>query len=275
MTRRLVAHPPGCYRTGACYVYGGSALNTHVAIAGQLGSGKSTVAAGLSRATGMPVHSAGSVLRQISRDRGLTTLQGNLLANEDPNVDSLIDGALAAVGPDHPPTIFDARMAWWFVPDAFRIQLVVDPAVAARRIHLREAVAEAYDSVEEASRAAVARGEVERARFQEKYGADMADLRNYDLVVDTSDASVDDVVATISTAFREQHQSRPCLFISPLRAVLEAAAAAAPEGREVRVRYSRRRFVVVQGARQVLDAARLKQPLLPARLTDARHRSTR
>src|SRR5262249_53547132 len=97
------------------------------------------------------------------------------------------------------PLIVDARMAWWFIPQAVSVHLTVLPDVGAERAMKRhDERVEQYATKEEALAGLRARAEKERARFMETYqGADTFKLSNYDIVIDSTTASVGDVADEI------------------------------------------------------------------------------
>jgi predicted cytidylate kinase len=172
-----------------------------VAVSGDLGSGKSSVARLLSERLGLELIGAGDVQRSIAASMGLSTLQANWLAEEKSTIDAQIDGELQRLGREEVPAILDARMAWHFVPSSFKVHLLVEPLVGAERLlRGRFSTVEKYSSVEEAREGADARFASERRRFLAKYGVDISRLENYDLVIETSDASPSEIADEIVKA---------------------------------------------------------------------------
>jgi cytidylate kinase len=164
----------------------------HVTVSGELGSGKTAIAAALSARLGADVVSTGAIHRRIAAERGASALETNLIAERDGSIDELIDGELVRLGAEPDRIIFDSRMAWHFVPGALKIHLVVDPRVAAERMAGREATSvEGYRSVDEAQAKAAERQASERRRFLATYDVDIDRLRNYDVVMDTTNTGVE------------------------------------------------------------------------------------
>lgn len=163
---------------------------TKITLTGDLGSGKSTVSRILCEHTGFEYVSTGQVQRQLARELGLDTLEMNRLADTDPSIDKRIDGIFVALGQDPKGYVVDSRMAWFFLPDSFKVFLKTDVHVAVQRIlDDPERDSEHYFSPEEAAQKILARKESENARFLAKYGADCSDLNNFDLVIDTAHRS--------------------------------------------------------------------------------------
>ena len=161
----------------------------YISINGHLGSGKSEIARLLQKNDGFEIFSTGAIQRKIAVDLGISTLELNERSLNDFSYDYLIDEELkkhaaANVGKN---VIFDSRMAWFFVPDSFKIHLVVAPAIAAKRVfNNRVSVAEKYSSEHEAMFELLERRRVEDERYFKVYNARMSDYSNYDLILDTS-----------------------------------------------------------------------------------------
>ena len=171
---------------------------TKITITGDLGSGKSAVSRILCEKTGFDYVSTGRIQRQLAEELGLDTLEMNRRADTDPSIDQRIDGIFVDLGKDPHGYVVDSRMAWFFLPDSFRVYLQAEVAVAAERIlgdpHRKS---EEYESKEEAIRKILARKQSENDRFLLKYGADSTNLHNFDLVLNTTRRSPEQVAALI------------------------------------------------------------------------------
>jgi cytidylate kinase len=104
-------------------------------------------------------------------------------------------------------------MAWHFVPQTLKIYLYISDSAAARRILGAQRSDEDYRSIADPTRPILARRESEIIRFKKYYNVDIDDLLNYDVVIDTTFASVDDVVKRIMDL--PEVASRPLCFIDP------------------------------------------------------------
>lgn len=248
----------------------------HVAISGELGSGKSAVASALADALDAEVVSTGAIHREIAASRGQSALQTNLAAEEDEAIDRAIDGELQRRASLPEVTVFDSRLAWHFVPNAFKVHLVVDPSVGAARMASRVATAvETYASVAEAVAQAEARHASEQRRFLAKYRVDIDRLRNYDAVIDTTQASVEGVAARLRELMEQPPDGAPspALALSPRRLFptdvpAHVLAGDLPtNGHPVPVvGYSRPHFFVIRGHEAVAAALRADADLLSAHL---------
>ncbi|MDR2824320.1 MAG: (d)CMP kinase [Prevotellaceae bacterium] len=157
-----------------------------ITLTGDLGSGKSTVSAILCRQLNYSYIYTGKIQREIACRHSMTTLELNKYAETHPEIDAEIDATFKSLG-DSTNLVVDSRMAWFFIPNSFKIYLKTDLEVSATRIAGdSERKSEKYLSLQEAIADIVARKTSENKRYLELYGADCSNLANFDLVVDTS-----------------------------------------------------------------------------------------
>ena len=169
-----------------------------ITITGDLGSGKSAVSVLLCAETGYEYVSTGQIQRQLAQEMGIDTLEMNRRADTDPTIDERIDGIFVDLGKDPNGYVVDSRMAWFFLPESFKVYLQANVHIAAARI-LSDPTrnSEQYTSLEEAVEKISARKQSENARFLKKYGADSTNLNNFDLVIDTAQRSPEQVADLI------------------------------------------------------------------------------
>jgi len=169
-----------------------------VTMSGRPGSGKSTVAEALASLLGLRHISAGDFMREMAAERGVSVLEFSAVAESDDTVDVEIDARTKRLGESGESFVMDSRLAWHFIPHSIKVFLDVTKDVAARRIYseVRETESENVD-LDTTVRNIERRAGSESTRFRLYYGVDYLDPGNYDLVVDTSDCTVDAVVETI------------------------------------------------------------------------------
>jgi predicted cytidylate kinase len=178
------------------------ASNRTIVVSGDLGSGKSTMSRELAKRLGVRRVSVGDMYREMAQSRGMSALQLNLHAELDDEVDGYVDRLQSEIAKTDEQLVVDGRLAWFFFTRAFKVHLVVDPAVAAQRILGRPSdTTEAYSSLSEATERIRIRSESERTRFLTRYGVDKNRLRNYDMICDTTRAPADDVASQVIAAF--------------------------------------------------------------------------
>ena len=169
-----------------------------ITISGRPGSGKSVVARNTAEALGLRHVSAGDFMREMADERGLTILELSRIAEADESIDIEIDARSACLGESPEGFVMDARLGWHFVPQSIKVFLDVRPEVAARRIFgaKRDDERENVD-LETTIRAIKDREASEKARYARYYDLDYTDPAKYDLVIDTSDLTPDEVVSKV------------------------------------------------------------------------------
>ena len=175
-----------------------------ISITGKLGSGKSTVCNLLKDRYGFEIYSTGAFQREVARKMGITTLELNKRLREDPSLDYIIDDAVKQMSIEkaEEKLIFDSRMAWHFAVKSFKIFLTIDPREAARRVMLNQRGSEEFYADEnEACEKLIERSQVEQARFMQIYGVDYYDFNNFDLIVDTTARTPDEIFDIIVAAY--------------------------------------------------------------------------
>lgn len=239
-----------------------------IVLSGDLGSGKSTVAAELSRRLGMRRVSLGDLHRQIAQSRGMTELQLNRHSERDAGVDAYVDGKQRELAASGEPLIVDSRLGWYFFENAFKVQLKTDPLVAAQRVQGRPASnVEEYGSVAEAVAGLQERSGMERTRFLRIYGVDRARLRNYSLVCDTTSAGPDEVADLIIESYeRFPGEDSPELALDPARIQVTRGSGEPTGGGFPLVGYSDPYFFTVGGGEQIESALSRGEKLVRARL---------
>lgn len=167
-----------------------------ITIAGDIGSGKTTIARAIADRLGVEALSTGGIQRKLAAARGITTLELNLLAENDPSIDRQIDDFLRGL-PTDGPLVVESRMAWHFVPNTIRIFLYILLSEAASRILHARRGDENYGNLDEAMEFIAQRRKSEIKRFQKYYGVNIDSLRNYHVVVDTTFSDPAKIVETV------------------------------------------------------------------------------
>lgn len=164
-------------------------MSTKIAISGDLGSGKSTVGKLFEEKYGFKFHSGGSIFRGLAAKYNMTPAEFSKYSEIHPEVDEEIDGELIKISELDSDMVIDSRMAWHFVEGSFKLHLLVDTSIAAKRIMDENRGSEKYSTLEEAVEKIQRRKASENKRYTEKYNVNPDNLENYDLVVDTTYAT--------------------------------------------------------------------------------------
>ncbi len=242
-------------------------MSFKISLAGDLGSGKSTVSKILMEKTEAEYYSTGKICREAAAAHGMTIDEFNRYMETHPEVDKMIDDSLVALSSDPRTLIIDSRMAFHFVRDTFRVYLTTDAAVSAARILKDKRDGESFGTIEETARRVADRRKSENLRYYEKYGVHIMDMANYDLVLDTT-AIPPQVVAEIILSSLKEWQGDPtarscyldyCRFYRA--ATTEETAAPLP-----RVFEDGGRYYLLDGVDTVLAHKAAHDAIVPCRL---------
>lgn len=118
-------------------------------------------------------------------------------------VDTIIDENVKKMGRDinsveRPDEVWiiDSRLAFKNIPNSFAVRLTCRPDIAGKRLfedNSRGKEDNQYKSVEEAVEQREKRRIGEIKRYKERYNVDLSDENNYDMIIDTSFSSIEDI----------------------------------------------------------------------------------
>lgn len=167
-----------------------------VTLGGQVASGKSTLAKKLANRLDIKHISAGSIMRELAAEKNMALLEFSTYAESHPEVDKLIDERqkeLASKG----DCIVEGRVSAYFIPADYKVWLICSLKERCRRARGRG------DTDADIEAAIKAREESERKRYKKYYEIDLDDHSIYDLVLDTSDISIDEMVDIVEEKIRK------------------------------------------------------------------------
>lgn len=180
-----------------------------ITIAGRPGSGKSTTAKEVARRLNFKHFSTGDLFRELARQHGVNDLT-RAMRNPDINdkLDRLVDSKLRKIGQAQDRLVIDSRTAWHWIPNSYKVFLNLDLELAAQRIW--QDISEHRKTSEDipADSSTYAQGLAERVktesiRFESQYGIDPFNMDNYNLIIDTSVNSQEQVVEQVTKGFNE------------------------------------------------------------------------
>lgn len=228
----------------------------HITLSGELGSGKSTVANYLISKMPFKIVSAGLLFRQLAAKHGMSAKEFNEFIESDPRYDHYVDDTMAELGRTEEKIIFDSRMAWHFVPSSFKIYLYVDVDTATERIFNDVGrVSETYSDKATARQEIIDRRKSELLRYRNFYHCNLDDYSNYDLVVDTSHATREEVNELVYNSFKAFDENRKYtkIWLSPKSLIIKGDVECDGD-EQVVVNKKDGRFVVEKGTFRVKDA---------------------
>ena len=190
----------------------------NITIAGDLGSGKSTVANHLISNINYRIESAGLIFRRLAEQHGMTAKEFNQFIESNPKYDNMVDDTIKEMGEKEENIIFDSRLAWFFVPKSFKIYMYVDIDTATERIfNDKGRVSESYTDMATAKKEIIERRQSEVLRYKTFYNADINNYKNYDFIIDTSHAAKEEVNELVLSSFKafEQGKEYDKVWLSP------------------------------------------------------------
>ncbi|OPY57631.1 MAG: cytidylate kinase [Pelotomaculum sp. PtaU1.Bin035] len=186
-----------------------SKLFPNISITGDLGSGKSTISSIIARKLNFQFFSIGEIQRQLAIKYNMTILEFNNYIKTHPEIDIELDNTLTDLGNTKKCIIFDSRMAWHFVPNSFKICLIVDLDIAAERIiNAKRGMVETYSNKNEAKEKLIERRKIEKDRYLRAYNKDITLDTNYDLIIDTSFSSPEQISNIIISTLTDWHNNK-------------------------------------------------------------------
>ena len=227
----------------------------NITIAGDLGSGKSTVANHMINNINYRIESAGLIFRRLAEQHGMSAKEFNQFIESNPKYDNMVDDTIKEMGEKEENIIFDSRLAWYFVPKSFKIYMYVDVDTATERIfNDKGRVSESYSDMATAKKEIIERRESEVLRYKTFYNIDINNYSNYDFIIDTSHATKDEVNDAVLSNFKafEQGKEYDKILLSPKNLIIENEIEDASEDVEIEKRDGK--FYVVKGFAKVRAA---------------------
>lgn len=176
-----------------------------ISISGELASGKGTVSKLLAEELNYTIYRNGEYARKLAKDRGLDITSFNEYLSKHPEIDLQIEKSASEYSKTHDNFIIDARLGWYAVPESFKVYLIIDIDVAAKRAFEDEnrKETEKFDTIEEQKQDMIRRYNMENERYLKLYGIHKEDQANYDLVIDTTNKTPIEVKDEILEKYRE------------------------------------------------------------------------
>lgn len=176
-----------------------------ISLAGDLGSGKSTVASLLCERLSYPLHRNGDYFRKLGIEMGMSVTEFNEYVKDHPEIDNQIENSARKAADENEELIIDARLGWYAVPESFKVYLTVDIDEAARRAFndLTRKKSESFETIEEQKADLEKRFNLENERYFNIYGIHKDDKSNYDFIIDTTNIEKEEVVEIIIEEYKK------------------------------------------------------------------------
>jgi len=175
-----------------------------ITISGKAGSGKSTVAREVAKRLGLKHYSIGNLMRQLAKEKKMPLNELSRLAEKDKSIDLELDKKTVELrAADN--FVIDGRLTAYFLPYAdLKVFLDCKDKVRAERILIDKRDDEKSKSLKELVKKIRQREQSERKRYSKLYKIDYHDKTLYNLMIDTTNLSIKEVVDEIINSARAQ-----------------------------------------------------------------------
>ena len=142
----------------------------------------------------------GDMKRELARQQWMTILERDQLGRNDPTKakehDTQFDDYQKSL-PLDAKIILDSKLWFWNQPHSFKIFISVSDAIGAQRVFDQQRDSDARSSYEEVLQTNIQRHQWHAENYKKIYGVDIFDMSHYDLVVDTTDMTPQEVLDRI------------------------------------------------------------------------------
>lgn len=133
----------------------------------------------------------------MAESRGMTIIEFGKIAEKDRRIDDEVDLWQKNLGEAEDNFIIDGHMSFHFIPHSFKVFIDADIETRARRIFNDKARKEKNITFEDALSNVKKREASEKIRYMKYYGKDPYEHRHYDLVVDSTSITPEQVADII------------------------------------------------------------------------------
>ena len=180
-----------------------------IAISGPPGSGKTTVSEIVARRMGYRLVLVGQIFREMASERNVDLGTFGRFAEEDETIDRELDSRMVAIAKESPDIVIEGRLTGALMRrsgiEALKVHVDASEEVRSQRIAKRE-----DKPAEQVLTEMQVRERSERKRYLAYYGIDPSDRTIYDLWIDSSNVSAEEVAeAIVAEAARREASEAP------------------------------------------------------------------
>lgn len=171
-----------------------------ITITGKPCSGKGTVAKLFCNKYNFEYICTGDMFRKHSIALGYENILEFQKHNTDiKQIDKLIDDETLEIGKTrlNDNIVFDSRLAWHFIPNSFKVFIDVTDTAAGERLLQANRETEQVYNLDHAIKTLRDRWNTENERYLELYSTNNLNLNNYNLVIDSTSLSPEEIVEKI------------------------------------------------------------------------------
>lgn len=168
-----------------------------ITISGTAGSGKSTIANALAKKLNLKKYSVGDFRREQGAKLGLDINEYNKLGENQKFTDKQADDWQTNLGKTQDDFIIDGRLSFNFIPHSFKLFLDANEKIRAERILNDKRKTEKFKDFKETLDKIKQRQISDESRYKKYYNINPFKHKHYDLVIDTSDKNVEEIISIV------------------------------------------------------------------------------
>ncbi len=168
-----------------------------ITIGGLAGSGTTTAADVLSKKIDIPFISAGSIFRDMAKEKEMSLIEFSKYAEDNTAIDIELDKRQSEIAKNSENLIVEGRLSAYFVEADLRIWLLAPLDIRAKRVSNRES-----KSLEVVIEETIIREESEALRYLDIHNIDINNFDVYDLVLNTNRFNPDSIAEIILTTLK-------------------------------------------------------------------------
>jgi len=168
-----------------------------ITFGGLAGSGTTTAADVLSKKLDIPFISAGSIFRDMAKEKGMSLIEFSKFAEDDTAIDIELDKRQAEIAKKSKDLIVEGRLSAYFVEADLKLWLLAPLDIRAERVCNRES-----KSMEIAKEEINVREESEALRYLDIHNIDINNLDIYDLILNTNRFNPESIAEIILTTLK-------------------------------------------------------------------------
>jgi len=175
-----------------------------ITISGKPGSGKNSVAKELAKRLHLKHYSLGDFMSEMALNKNMTLLELSKRAETNSNIDKELDQRQINLGKKEDNFVIDSRLGFHFIPHSIKIFLDVNLESGAQRIFNDKREDEKENKTLQATLKNIKRRiRSERERYKKYYNIDHYDKKQYDIIIDTTNLTVEQVTDIILEKIRK------------------------------------------------------------------------
>lgn len=164
-----------------------------ITLFGLAGTGKTSAGKLVAEKLGYEFQSSGNMFRRLASEKNITLGELEELSRLDSQYDIALDKKVEEYGKTHDNFIFESRLAWYFIPDSFKIYFECEFEERISRVAFRE-----QKPLEQVRKETQEREHAIGERYEKYYGIkDVTNKDNFDLIIDTKAHNLEEVVRLI------------------------------------------------------------------------------